>query len=290
MSPPSALVEPVMTAEIPLSSGGATARPVSIGDSTSSPNDIQNDKSATEDPEAAPADASSSGRSLKLQKVFSRSRNVSIDNNNNNGTRSKRGSLINSLSSFRRSTKSELSDDSDDDQRDFHDLTPRPSLDGRRRSSLLMRRLSSISGRRGSNYSSHSSGVGGNDSSSGRLRSAVNRKSSLDLLKGSGGEYRPRSEHPLLTHAEEENKAPKRRSSFLGNAIRRLSSSGNLRALTAKSKSAHDIATAAASSPLTSSSDHGPQPRKGSFFRNLRRKSSRGEEQEDETLRHTYHG
>jgi len=282
-----------MTAEVPLSSGGATARPVSIGDSTSSPNDIQNDKSATEDPEAAPADASSSGRSLKLQKVFSRSRNVSIDNNNN-GTRSKRGSVMNSLSSlssFRRSTKSELSDDSDDDQRDFHDLTPRPSLGGRRRSSLLMRRLSSISGRRGSNYSSHSSGVGGNDSSDGRRRSAVNRKSSLDLLKGSGGEYRPRSEHPLLTHAEEENKAPKRRSSFLGNAIRRLSSSGNLRALTGKSKSARDIATAAASSsPLTSSSDHGPQPRKGSFFRNLRRKSSRGEEQEDETLRHTYHG
>ena len=107
------------------------------------------------------------------------------------------------LSSFRRSSKSGLSDDSDDDQRDFHDLTPRPSVGGRRRSSLLMRRLSSISGRRSSNYSSHSSGVGGNDSS-GRRSSAVNRKSSLDLFKGSGGEYRPRSEHPLLTHAEDE--------------------------------------------------------------------------------------
>ena len=102
---------------------------------------------------------------------------------------------MNRLSSFRRSSKSGLSDDSDDDQRDFHDLAPCPSVGGRRRSGLLMRRLSSISGRRGSNYSSHSSGVGGNDSS-GRRSSAVNRKSSLDLLKGSGGDYRPRSEHP----------------------------------------------------------------------------------------------
>jgi len=161
-----------------------------------------------------------------------------------------------------------------------------------------MRRLSSISGRRSSNYSSHSSGVGGNDSS-GRRSSAVNRKSSLDLLKGSGGEYRPRSEHTLLTHAEdEENKTQKRRSSFLGKAMRRLSSSGNLRALAGKSKSTRDIAMSATSSPLassssslTSSSEHGPSQRKGSFFRNLRRKSSGAEEeQEGETLRHTYHG
>ena len=115
-------------------------------------------------------------------------RNVSIGNtfNTNNSTRSERGSLMNSLSSFRRSSKSELSDDSDDDQRDFHDLAPCPSVGGRRRSSLLMMRLSSISGRRGSNYSSNSSGVGGNDSP-GRRSSAVNRKSSLDLLRSSGG-------------------------------------------------------------------------------------------------------
>ena len=67
---------------------------------------LANDKSATEDIEGM-LDSSSSGRSLKLQKVFSRSRDIRIGNNTNNSKRSKRGSLMNSISSFRRSSKSE---------------------------------------------------------------------------------------------------------------------------------------------------------------------------------------
>ena len=68
----------------------STARPVSIGDRTSYPNDIsKNDKSATEDIEGM-LDSDSSDCSLRLQKVFSR--NVSIGNKTNNSNRSKRGS------------------------------------------------------------------------------------------------------------------------------------------------------------------------------------------------------
>ena len=226
-----------------------------------------------------PAGASDSGRSLKLRKVFSRSRN-------NNASASKRGSFVSSIRLSIRSSfaSGNLSDDDslDAEHHGFHDLTPpgqQQRSSGRRRSSLLKMRLSTS--RRSSAFSSRSSiGSSGTGTGSRSKRSStVNRKSSLDLIRGSGGEYRPRAEHPLLTDNPPSEDKAQRRGSFLGAAMRKLSmsgspnnASGGAKINRTKSTGALKSMSTSAASPL-SASDH-PRQRKNSMFGSFRRGSS----------------
>ena len=286
----------VMTFEPPLNNVGGlaseastAAQTVSSGNNSPSPVDVSSldQQPKQEDATTAvseTADASGSGRSLKLRQVFSRSRN-----NNTSGS-SRRGSFVRSFrSSIRSSFASSfnLSDDSlEAEQHGVDDLTQpgQQRSSGRRRSSLLKKTFSTS--RRSSAFNSRSS-VESSGTGRSKRSSAVNRKSSLDLIRGSGGEYRPRAEHPLLTDNPPTEDKSKRRGSFLGVAMRKLSmggsasnsftSSGTRRAQLNRSKSSSALASAASSSvsPL-SSSDHGPlaQQRKGSFFGSFRKASS----------------
>ena len=200
--------------------------------------------------------ADSSSRSLKLRKAFSRPR----------------GSFFGSIRSSIRSSfaSGNLSDD-DSLEAEHHgsdDLQQRSS--GRRRRSMLKKRFSMS--RRSSTFSRSSIGISGTGGGRSK-RSHVNRKSSLDLIRGSEGQYRPRAEHPLLTdHPSAEDKT-QRRGSFLGVAMRKLSMNGSARNSFRRTKSSGNLASRArpSASPL-SSSDH-PPPRKGSFFGSFRRGS-----------------
>ena len=252
----------------------------SFGDSAARQiNQASNQDTAAVAPLSEPVDASSSGRSLRLRNVFSHS---------------KRGSFVRSVRSSIRSSFLSSGNLSDDDSLEaehhgFDDLTPRSP--GRRRSSLFKTRFSSS--RRSSAFNSRSSIESSATGGRSKRSSTVNRKSSLDLLRASGGEYRPRAEHPLLSNDPPNEDKTQRRGSFLGAAMRKLSmgmsgsantaspSSGSSRSssnrLLKRTKSAGALASAASSSasPL-SASDHGPHTRrrKGSFFGNLRKGSS----------------
>lgn len=279
-----ALASEVPTAAQTVSSGNnSTGSPVDVAGS-----DQQRPKReypvtamALSEPDAA----DSSNRSLRFRNVFSRSRNNDISG-------SKRGSFVSSIRSSIRSSFAS-GDFSDDDslEAEHHgldDLTPpgqQPRSSGRRRSSLLKKRFSRS--RRNSAFSSRSSiGSSGSGSKSSKRPSAVNRKSSLDLIRASEGEYRPRAEHPLLTDNPPTEDKTKRRGSFLNAAMRKLimtgsaninaSASSNHRAQLNKTKSAGALESAATSVTPLSSSDHGPQPRqrKSSFFGNLCKGSS----------------
>lgn len=283
----------VMTFEPPLNNVGGlaseastAAQTVSSGNNSPSPVDVSSldQQPKQEDATTAvseTADASGSGRSLKLRQVFSRSRN-------NNTSGSRRGSFVRSFrSSIRSSFASSfnLSDDSlEAEQHGVDDLTPpgQQRSSGRRRSSLLNKTFSTS--RRSSAFNSRSS-VESSGTGRSKRSSAVNRKSSLDLIRGSGGEYRPRAEHPLLTDNPPTEDKSKRRGSFLGVAMRKLSvggsasnsfTSGTRRAQLNRSKSASALAAKSSSVSPLSSSDHGPlaQQRKGSFFGSFRKASS----------------
>ena len=282
-----------MTFEPPLNNVGGlaseastAAQTVSSGNNSPSPVDVSSldQQPKQEDATTAvseTADASGSGRSLKLRQVFSRSRN-------NNTSGSRRGSFVRSFrSSIRSSFASSfnLSDDSlEAEQHGVGDLTQpgQQRSSGRRRSSLLKKTFSTS--RRSSAFNSRSS-VESSGTGRSKRSSAVNRKSSLDLIRGSGGEYRPRAEHPLLTDNPPTEDKSKRRGSFLGVAMRKLSvggsasnsfTSGTRRAQLNRSKSASALAAKSSSVSPLSSSDHGPlaQQRKGSFCGSFRKESS----------------
>lgn len=259
-------------ADLPEESTDPTA---TVGNSSSTdPTEITNDQSPEDE---TGADASVSRRSMTLRGVFRRGE-------------SKRGSLVSSFQSSLRSLSvrssfvtgdCDLSDSDDDgEQLDFHDLTPgqrRQKRPGRRHSGLR-KHLSVTS------FSSRSS-IGSAGSKHKRSDTAQ-RKSSLDLIHGSGLQYRPRAEHPLLMNNPPQAKE-KRRSSFLGGALRKLSMSStnnncensgdNRRTKLIRAKSAGALTSKLSASPSPmSSSDHGPQnqQRKGSFFSSLRKSSS----------------
>ena len=220
--------------------------------------------------------ADSSSRSLRFRKVFSRPRNNDVSG-------SKRGSFVSSLRSSIRSSFNLSDDDSlEAEHHGSDDLTPpgqKPPSSGRRRLSLLKNSFSTS--RRSSAFSSRSSiGSSGTGSRSrSRRSSTVNRKSSLDLIRGSGGEYRPRAEHPLLTDNPPSEDKAQRRGSFLGAAMRKLSmsgspnnASGGAKINRTKSTGALKSMSTSAASPL-SASDH-PRQRKNSMFGSFRRGSS----------------
>ena len=248
------LASEVSTAAQTASSGSnSTASPVNVVVLDQQPN-RENPATAESGETADTADCSS--RSLKLRKAFSR------------------GSFFGSIRSSIRSSfaSGNLSDD-DSLEAEHHgsdDLQQRSS--GRRRSGWHKKRFSMS--RRSSAFSSRSS-IGSSGTGGGRSkRSHVNRKSSLDLIRGSEGQYRPRAEHPLLSDHPSAEEKSKRRGSFLGVAMRKLSMNGSpARNSFRRTKSSGNLAsrTRPSTSPL-SSSDH-PPPRKGSFFGSFRRGS-----------------